>query len=340
MINKRYSWANLLKSRDAKPEGAKVRNCGRCQPVAASGMPLEYLQGKALLFMLHSQAAREKYGQLFVLQSARNERETVLKLQKTTWIILALAAAVVVMGGYIIVDRNTGGAQAAAGIAAASALPMEETQGAYVKPETLVDRSKNVTLPGWGGFTIPANTTHITQGFEFHNPDKNLWYEDHISIDGTELEKLVVDSGEATEISHYLKLAGIQSEAAEVTAYDKNCFVVDKTEDGALTLEAINGGFEGEKTITVQTEDGQTVTLTAASQQECYYISFGLYLSDGDELLYQSGLVAPGNYIQTMDLTRKLKPGEYDAYVVCQPYRSDKKTETNRGIVKITLTVG
>ena len=57
-------------------------------------------------------------------------------------------------------------------------------QGAYVKPEEPVDRSKNVTLPGWGGFTIPANTAEITQGFEFHNPEENFWYVDHISVNG------------------------------------------------------------------------------------------------------------------------------------------------------------
>ncbi len=58
----------------------------------------------------------------------------------------------------------------------AAALPMETYQAQYVKPETPIDRSKNVTLPGWGGFTIPAKTKKITQGFEFHNPAENLWY--------------------------------------------------------------------------------------------------------------------------------------------------------------------
>ena len=56
----------------------------------------------------------------------------------------------------------------------APAPQIEQTQGSYVKPETPIDRSKNVTLPGWGGFTIPANEQHITQGFEFHNPVENI----------------------------------------------------------------------------------------------------------------------------------------------------------------------
>lgn len=300
------------------------------------------------MIALQPPVALWKCGRLFYLPlrgkraAAHTEREkrNLRQISKTALVIAALAAAVVVMGGYIVFGQ--GRISAGTMVASASAaqpLELEQGQGAYVKPETPIDRSKNVTLPGWGGFTIPAGMTHITMGFEFHNPDKNLWYEDHVSVGGTELEKLVVDSGEATELNHYLKLAGIQSEAAEVTACDTAFFQLGKTDEGALTVEAI-GPFEGTKTITVQTADGQSTDLTVTCQQECYYMTFGLYLADGDELLYQSGLVAPGNYIQTMDISRKLKAGEYDAYVVCQPYRSDKVTETNRGIVKITLTVG
>ena len=69
-------------------------------------------------------------------------------------------------------------AMGSSGASEAAALPMETYQAQYVKPETPIDRSKNVTLPGWGGFTIPAKTKKITQGFEFHNPAENLWYED------------------------------------------------------------------------------------------------------------------------------------------------------------------
>ena len=268
----------------------------------------------------------------------KREKIGVGAISKSTLIIAALAATVTVMGGYIVVSKNM---QSSAAAPASSAVvqPMEQGQGEYVKPETPIDRSKNVTLPGWGGFTIPANTNIITQGFEFHNPAENIWYEDSISINGAKLETLVVDSGVQTEINHYLRLANIRSDAADVTDYDADCFAVDKTDEGALTLEAI-GYFSGEKTIAVQTEDGQTVELSVTCQENCYYISFGLYLEDGDELLYQSGLVEPGMYVQQMEMTRSLAPGTYNAYVVCQPYRSDRKTETNRGIVKITLTAG
>lgn len=42
-------------------------------------------------------------------------------------------------------------------------LAVDQTQSEYVKPEDPVDRSKNVSLPGWGSFTIPANTKKSTK---------------------------------------------------------------------------------------------------------------------------------------------------------------------------------
>lgn len=214
---------------------------------------------------------------------------------------------------------------------------VEELQGEYVKPETPVDRSKNVTLPGWGGFTIPANTKDINQGFEFHNPAENFWYEDAVSINDVELEKLVVDSGAATELDHYLELAGIRESVISVSGYDNQCFEIAQNDQGKYLMKGISG-FEGEKAIEVQTDKGNAVQIKMSCNPECYYMTFALYLSDSDELLHQSGLVAPGNYVQEMQMQRSLKPGTYSAYVVCQPYKSDKQTQTNQGVVKITLT--
>ena len=149
----------------------------------------------------------------------------------------------------------------------------------------------------------------------------------------------MVDSGQATELSHYLRLAGIQAEVTKVLDADPAYFDIQKTDDGVYTIEAIKG-YKDEKTLTVQADDGKQYTLTLTGKEECYYMTFGLYLEDGDELLFQSGLVAPGLYVQKMEMTRALTPGEYPAYVVCQPYLSDRTTKTNSGIVKLTLTVG
>ena len=235
-------------------------------------------------------------------------------------------------------SRNVPAVANQAGSTSSEMVSMEQNQGAYVSPETATNQTRNVTLPGWGGFTIRADTKHITEGFEFHNPKKNRWYEDQIGFNGVSLENLVVGDGTAVELDHYLYLAGITSKAVKTMEYDQKCFEIAANEEKNLTLKAIRN-FEGTKSIRVQTEDGQQVQLDVTCYSECYYMTFGLYLEQGDELLYQSGLVEPGNYIQTMDLSRKLKVGEYPAYVICQPYRSDKETKTNRGIVKITLTV-
>ena len=229
---------------------------------------------------------------------------------------------------------------------------VEKTQATYVAPEEPVDRSQQVTLPGWGGFTIPANTKNITQGFEFHNPEENIWYEDNIYDGDKFLEKLVVDSGDKVSLNHYLGLSGIESKATDVTC-DTSVFSI--TDEPVLDADGNDTGatekciqavapYEGDKDVTVTCEDGTTHTYTFRGQENYYYMTFALYLDNSangkdDELLYQSGLVEPGMYIQQMEMARALSAGTYDAYVVIQPYKSDKTTKTNSGTVNITLTV-
>ena len=62
-------------------------------------------------------------------------------------------------------------------------------------------------------------------------------------------------------------------------------------------------------------------------------------LKIGDEVLYESDLVSPGKHIQKIKLTRPLDVGTYDAVVFIQPYRWDKKTPTNNGVVNVKLSV-
>ena len=247
--------------------------------------------------------------------------------KKRNSIIIILLLIILFLFGYIFISKNDKQKTED------DVQTLEMTQSDYVKPEEPVDRSQNVTLPGWGGFTIPANTKEITKGFELHNPAENFWYEDHISINDTEIESLVVDSGVKVDLNHYLALANIRSNVKNVLSYDNECFNVENN-----TLEAIHS-FKGKKKIEVETEDGETVEIRITCKDECYYMKFGFYLADNDELLYQSGLVAPGKYIQSMEMTKALKPGVYEAYVKLQPYRSDRKTETNQGVVRLTLTV-
>ncbi len=252
--------------------------------------------------------------------------------KKSRYLILLLLLIIIGLCVYILLSRGKKEEEPSS-----APLSVDETQGEYVEPETPIDRSKNVTLPGWGGFTIPADTKKITQGFEFHNPEENLWYEDEVSIDGKELESLVVDSGNQTELNHYLSLAGIDGNVTEVGDYEEDYFKVNQNEEGNYQIEAV-GYFDGTKSITVTSDQGKETEISFTCKQDYYYMTFALYLTEDDELLYQSDLVLPGNYIQSMEMTRALKAGTYDAYVVCQPYRSDGETKTNQGVVNISLT--
>ena len=257
-----------------------------------------------------------------------NDKETNKKsvLQKIIILLLILIIGLLVYFGFFARKSDD------------NSLTVDQTQSEYVEPEQKYDRSKNVSLPGWGSFTIPANTKEITQGFEFHNPAENFWYVDTVSVDGKEDEDLVVDSGNAVEIDHYLKLANIQSDVESIGKYDNSLFSIKKNKEGKWTVEAI-GHSDKKQTIKIKTTDGKTHKMNVTCKSDLYYMTFSLYLKNGDKLLYQSGLVAPNNYIQKMEMSEPLKKGSYDAYVVIQPYRSDKKTKTNQGVVNITLNV-
>lgn len=248
------------------------------------------------------------------------------KKDKRKNIIILILVLIIALGGFFLFNRKDDD----------KPLDVDTEQSSYVKPETPVDRSKNVTLPGWGAFNIPANTKEITQGFEFHNPEENFWYVDKMSVDGKEVEDLVVDSGNKVELNHYLKLNGIDSEVKSVGKYDKDLFEITKTKKGKYQIEAI-GYSDKTQTIKIKTKDGKSHKVGVESKSDCFYMTFALYLKENDELLYQSGLVSPNNYIQKMEITKPLRKGSYDAYIVIQPYRSDKKTKTNQGVVNLTL---
>ncbi len=84
------------------------------------------------------------------------------KKDKRKNIIILILVLIIALGGFFLFNRKDDD----------KPLDVDTEQSSYVKPETPVDRSKNVTLPGWGAFNIPANTKEITQGFEFHNPER------------------------------------------------------------------------------------------------------------------------------------------------------------------------
>ena len=73
------------------------------------------------------------------------------------------------------------------------------------------------------------------------------------------------------------------------------------------------------------------------SNADYYYMVYELRL--GDEVLYKSNRLDPGEEINTINLSRSLTPGTYDATIFVQPYRMEDDTATNNAVLEIELLV-
>ena len=71
---------------------------------------------------------------------------------------------------------------------------------------------------------------------------------------------------------------------------------------------------------------------------EDFYLQFNIILRDTDEVIYSSGLVEYGNYIDKLKLNREIEKGEYDAIVFIQPY-DIKLNKTNNAKFDIRLII-
>lgn len=262
--------------------------------------------------------------------------------EKTKRLIIALTSVIVVLllvlcfGGMLLKQKS----DCCNNSLENKQLTIDENQGSFQTDEEKHRYVRQITLPGWGSFNIPANQLTVSQGFEFHNPAKNSWFEDTVFIEDKELETFIVEENEI-ELDHLLRLSGNKNIAKSIVSYDEEYFDIYENAENKYVMKGLNG-FEGEKEIVVETADGNTVTLRVTSNHNFYYMTFALYLGDPsddkeDELLYQSNLVEPNKYIQRMELSRPLSSGSYDAFVVCQPYKSDAATPTNNGVVKLVL---
>ncbi|GEM_PF-5342412 len=74
---------------------------------------------------------------------------------------------------------------------------------------------------------------------------------------------------------------------------------------------------------------------------DSYNMTFSIYLvsSSGNELLYQSKLVSPGNHIYGIKLSTVLSKGDYDAVIHIQPYRISDNSPTNNSDINIKIHV-
>lgn len=124
---------------------------------------------------------------------------------------------------------------------------------------------------------------------------------------------------------------------------DAGEYVAATKENNTLTK---NVAIPGWGSITIpKNETKVKVEFTNPKENEgLYYLTFELRLPDnseqGYEVLYTSGLVEPGLYIQNIELSRALEEGTYDAIIHVQPYRMDEnKTPTNNADMQTKLIV-
>ena len=71
---------------------------------------------------------------------------------------------------------------------------------------------------------------------------------------------------------------------------------------------------------------------------EKFYLQFSIILTDTDEVIYSSGLVEYDSYINSIELSRDLEKGMYEAMVFIQPYDM-AMNKTNSALIRIKLKV-
>lgn len=100
----------------------------------------------------------------------------------------------------------------------------------------------------------------------------------------------------------------------------------------------------GSLTLPANTTDVPVDFYNPEENQDLYYLTFEVRLPDaserGYEVLYESGLVAPGLHIQNIQLAHGLDAGTYNAVIHVQPYRIDEaKTPTNNADMNTELII-
>ena len=74
------------------------------------------------------------------------------------------------------------------------------------------------------------------------------------------------------------------------------------------------------------------------NMNEKFYLQFSIILTDTDEVIYSSGLVEYDSYINSIELSRDLEKGMYEAMVFIQPYDM-AMNKTNSALIRIKLKI-
>lgn len=103
--------------------------------------------------------------------------------------------------------------------------------------------------------------------------------------------------------------------------------------------EAVGIKIPGYPSITLPADTADvTVALLNPEGNPCYF-TFELVLSDTDEVLYTSGMVAPGQVITDITLSRALPVGEYNATIKIPTASLEDGSAMNGANVETVLIV-
>lgn len=103
--------------------------------------------------------------------------------------------------------------------------------------------------------------------------------------------------------------------------------------------ESVGIQIPGYPSITLPADtENVTVALLNPKGNPCYF-TFELVLSDTDEVLYTSGMVAPGQVITDITLSRALAAGEYNATIKISTASLEDGSAMNGANVETVLIV-
>ena len=111
---------------------------------------------------------------------------------------------------------------------------------------------------------------------------------------------------------------------------------------------AAQGQFEGKSKEEIQAALNEEVAKGMMNISIAAVITFPdgasegearIELKDGDEVVYESGAIAPDQHIQNIKLSRDLEPGEYAAVATFTGYDRETHKKTGQAAAEITLRV-
>ncbi|MCD8397983.1 MAG: hypothetical protein LUD12_12530 [Lachnospiraceae bacterium] len=113
----------------------------------------------------------------------------------------------------------------------------------------------------------------------------------------------------------------------------------DLTNVSGDETESVGIQIPGYPSITIPAdEETVSVALLNPEGNPCYF-TFTLVLKDTDEVLYTSGMVAPGQAITSITMSRALEAGEYDAVIQITTASLEDGSAMNGANVETVLIV-